>query len=86
VPTLEGATIIRIPPGTPGSKVFRLAGRGLPAMKGGRRGDLHIKVHIEVPAALSSAQRERLEALSAELGADAHPERQAYDEQIAARS
>ena len=85
VPTLEGATTIRIPPGTPGGKVFRLAGRGLPAMKGGRRGDLHIKVHIEVPATLSAAQREQLVTLASSLGDGVHPQRQAYDEQLAER-
>lgn len=86
VPTLEGVTMIRIPPGTPGGKVFRLAGRGLPAMKGGRRGDLHIKVRVEVPSRLSAAQRELLSTLSAELGSEAHPERAAYDAQLEARS
>jgi molecular chaperone DnaJ len=85
VPTLEGATLIRIPPGTPSGKVFRLASRGLPAMRGGRRGDLHIKVRIEVPSALSESQRSQIASFAEGLSADAHPERKAYDAELIER-
>ncbi|MEL6344206.1 MAG: J domain-containing protein [Myxococcota bacterium] len=86
VPTLEGTTVIRIPAGTEGGKVFRLAGRGLPAMKGGRRGDLHIKVLIEVPTTLPEAQRALLEALAGQVGVEAHAQRVAYEQQLEARA
>jgi molecular chaperone DnaJ len=86
VPTLEGTTTIRIPPGTTSGKVFRLAGRGLPAMKGGRRGDLHIKTRVEVPEKLPEAYRGLLDQLAEALGVEAHPLRAAYDAQLEERS
>ena len=85
VPTMEGTTRIRIPPATSSGKVFRLAGRGLPAVDSKKRGDLHIKVEIEVPAALEPRQRAALQGLLSELDAAAHPARQAFDAQIQKR-
>ena len=67
VPTLDGSTTIRLPPGTPGGKVFRLAGRGLPTHGGRPRGDLHIKVIVEVPSVLHADARAALQRLSTTL-------------------
>ena len=86
VPTLEGVTTIRIPPVTTSDKVFRLAGRGLPAMKGGRRGDLHIKTRIAVPTRLTAEQRALLQSVASSLGIEAHPERAAYDADLQGRA
>ena len=86
VPTLEGSTTIRIPPGTASGKVFRLAGRGLPAMKGGRRGDLHIKTRVEVPQKLAPDQRALLDRLAAALSVESHPQRAEYEAQLTERS
>ncbi|MCK6527107.1 J domain-containing protein [Myxococcota bacterium] len=52
VPTLDGPTTIRIPPGTQPAAVFTLRGRGLPPLRGGRRGDLHVRAVLEVPSVL----------------------------------
>lgn len=85
VPTLDGATTIRIPPGTSSGKVFRLAGRGLAAAAGRRPGDLLVKVRIEVPPSLEPDARAALQALSQALPSSAHPARLAYDDALAAR-
>lgn len=85
VPTLEGRTTIRIPPGTQPGKLFRLAGRGLPAMRGGRRGDLHFKVLVEVPTKMTDAQRKQLTDLASSFAEEAHPLRAAYDAYMAQR-
>jgi molecular chaperone DnaJ len=85
VPTLDGTTTIRIPPGTPSGKVFRLSGRGLPKLDAGARGDLHLRTVIEVPASLDPGARAALEALNTRLGRDAYPLRKAYDEQLRKR-
>jgi molecular chaperone DnaJ len=79
VPTLEGSTMIRIPPGTPSGKVFRLSGRGLPELDGRKRGDLHIRVQVEVPETLTLEQRAALQALASRLSPDAHGRRREYD-------
>jgi molecular chaperone DnaJ len=85
VPTLDGQTSIRIPPGTPPGRIFRLGGRGLPKVGGGPRGDLHLQVSLEVPEALEDPQREALASWSTSLAPDAHPRRQAFDDAVRAR-
>lgn len=85
VPTLEGTTTIRIPPGTPPGRVFRLAGRGLPKVGGSRRGDLHLQVALEVPAGLGAEQQEALRAWAGALPEGAHPQRAAFDRAMEGR-
>lgn len=57
VPTLEGAVEIDIPPGTQYGQSFRLAGRGMPDVRGGRRGDEYVLVQVIVPKDLSTDQK-----------------------------
>lgn len=78
VPTIDGLTTIRIPPGTPSGKVFRLAGRGLPAAGGRGRGDLHLKAVLEVPTRLDAEARAAVARLANTLDVAAHPGRAAY--------
>jgi molecular chaperone DnaJ len=68
VPTLNGRAKLRIPAGTQTGSVFRLKGKGLPRLQGLGSGDLHVKVKIKTPSALTERQRQLLEALAAELG------------------
>ena len=60
-PTLDGKVTLRIPPGTPGGKTFRVRGRGVTAPD--RSGDLLVTVQVEVPAALGDEARQLLEQL-----------------------
>ena len=85
VPTLEGTTTIRVPPATPSGKTFRLAGRGLPNLDSKRRGDLHIRVVVEVPSQLGERERQALAALAAALPLSAYPERRQWEEHLKAR-
>lgn len=82
VPTLEGSAVIRILPGTPSEKTLRLAGRGLPVTGQKERGDLHLRVHIEVPEGLTELQAQRLRALFSELSPERHPQRAALDRAV----
>ncbi len=63
VPTLDGPVTMRVPPGTPSGKTFRLRGKGAP--RRGGQGDLYVTVSVEVPARLSREERELLEKLRA---------------------
>jgi molecular chaperone DnaJ len=68
VPTVDGDEEIEIKPGTqPGTEV-RLRGRGVPHLRRGGRGDLHVLVDVAVPTKLSRRQRELLEAYAKESG------------------
>jgi molecular chaperone DnaJ len=63
VPTHRGpAVTVRIPPGTPNGKVFRVAGRGV-RRKDGTLGSLLATVDVTVPHDLSSKAKSALEDL-----------------------
>ena len=88
VPTLEGTTTIRIPPGSHPGKVLRLAGRGLPPLgkpESAQRGDLHLQLMLEVPAGLEETQRQQLEAWAAALSPESHPRRAHFDQLVQER-
>jgi len=61
VPTLEGRATIKIPAGTQPGTILRLKGRGIKNLQGYGQGDLHVRVQVEVPSHLNSAQRAKLE-------------------------
>lgn len=61
VPTPEGRSEIKIPPGTDTGKTFRLRGKGFPSLRGSGRGDLYIKVKIVAPKSVSEKDRKILE-------------------------
>jgi molecular chaperone DnaJ len=78
VPTLEGRVKMRLPPGTQSGRVFRLRGKGLPVFGGYGKGDELVKIIVEVPAKLTVRQRELLEELAQEMGAETHPQQQTF--------
>lgn len=57
VPTLKGKVALKIPPETQNGKVFRLSGKGMPRMDGGK-GDLFAKVRVVLPTSLTERERE----------------------------
>ena len=64
VPTIDGGRVkVRIPAGTRAGRTFRVKGRGVATGKG--TGDLMVGVEVAVPAKLSDAEREAVEALAA---------------------
>jgi molecular chaperone DnaJ len=85
VPTIDGTTCVRIPPGTPGGRVLRLTGRGLPRFRGAGNGDLHLELVLEVPTSLTEAERARLAAWAGALSSDRHPQRAAFAAAVEAR-
>ncbi len=52
VPTMDKPVVMRIPRGTRGTEVFRLRGKGMPSLQGGRRGDQLVKPRIVLPQGL----------------------------------
>jgi molecular chaperone DnaJ len=63
VPTLSGEPVtIRIPAGTRSGRTFRVKGRGAVTESGA--GDLLVTTEVAVPANLSTAEREAVEALA----------------------
>ena len=73
VPTLEGRAKLKIPEGTQSGKTFRLRGKGVPSVGSSARGDLHVRIFVEVPSRLTAKQRELIEQFAAASGADGAP-------------
>ncbi len=64
VKTLEDEQKIKVPTGTQTGTVFRLKGKGMPALGGRGRGDLFISVTVVTPTSLTREQRTLLEQLA----------------------
>lgn len=61
VPTVEGRATLRIPRGTMSHNVFRIRGEGMPRLGARGRGDLYVRVVIQVQAKLTKRQEELLQ-------------------------
>ncbi len=68
VPTLEGELAVEVPAGTQHGEASVLNGRGLPPLRGGRRGNQHVVFELVVPTDLDNDQREAAERLAEALG------------------
>ena len=66
VPTLDGDEEITIEPGISHGEMLRVKGKGVPSGRGGKRGDLFVRVSIVLPNKLSKAVRGIVEKLREE--------------------
>jgi curved DNA-binding protein len=64
VPTLDGTSRVRVPPGSSTGRKLRLRGQGMPGPRGGH-GDLYATIKVEVPKKPSPEERELFERLAA---------------------
>ncbi len=64
VKTLDGEEKLKIPMGTQTGTVFRLRGKGMPALGGRGRGDLFVSATVITPTTLTREQRRLLEQLA----------------------
>ncbi len=58
VPTLDGPFNHSLKTGTQSGDVVRIAGKGMPSVRTGRKGDLHVIVLVETPRNLTKRQEE----------------------------
>jgi DnaJ-class molecular chaperone len=58
VPTLNGRVTMRVPADSQNGRTLRLPGQGMPALKGGARGDLYVKLNATLPTTLNETQRD----------------------------
>ncbi|WP_417513348.1 molecular chaperone DnaJ [Minwuia sp.] len=67
VPSIDGGrTKVTIPAGTQSGKQFRLRSKGMPQLRGGAYGDLHIETQVEVPVNLTKRQKELMKEFAEE--------------------
>lgn len=65
VPTLDGKRArVKIPPGTQNGKLLRLRNEGIPFVNASRRGDMFIRIRVDIPQRLSSKGKEALRAFA----------------------
>jgi molecular chaperone DnaJ len=71
--TLDGGEDLVIPRGTPTGREFHLKGRGVPHLERRIRGDLIVRVEVEVPGDLDAEQEELLRRFAELRGDDVAP-------------
>ena len=65
ITTLDGKKIeFKLPAGTQNGKLLRIKNEGVPVLNTSRKGDLYIKILVQVSSRLSSKQKELLEEFS----------------------
>ena len=64
VPMVSGTVTLQIPPGTQSGQVFNLRGRGLPRINSSSSGDLHVRLQLWTPDALSAEEEQLIRRLS----------------------
>jgi molecular chaperone DnaJ len=75
VPTIDGRAKIKIPAGTQSGKIFRLKGKGFPAVNSYEKGDQLIQVSVWTPQQLSAEEKATLEKLSGSTNFAPQPEK-----------
>jgi molecular chaperone DnaJ len=70
VPTPDGAVRLKIPAGSQSGRQLRVRGHGVPALKGGARGDLYVRLMVHVPVDGGARVREAIQAMESAYGKD----------------
>ncbi len=60
ISTIDGNEEVIVAPGTQGGHIIKIKGRGVPSLRTGRRGDLHVHLDVEVPTRLNAEQADLL--------------------------
>jgi len=75
VPTIDGRAKIKIPAGTQSGKIFRLKGKGFPAVNSYQKGDQLIHVNVWTPQNVSAEEKTMLEKMSQSSNFKPHPDK-----------
>jgi molecular chaperone DnaJ len=75
VPTIDGRAKIKIPAGTQSGKIFRLKGKGFPAINSYEKGDQLIHVNVWTPQTLTAEEKEMMEKLKEAKNFQPQPEK-----------
>ncbi|MBN1647682.1 MAG: molecular chaperone DnaJ [Spirochaetales bacterium] len=76
VTTLDSKKVkLKIPPGTQNGKILRLRNEGIPFLHNqARRGDMYIKIRVEIPGKLNGKAKTLLKELAEAIGETENPE------------
>jgi molecular chaperone DnaJ len=70
VPTIDGRSLVRIPPGTSSGKTLRLKEKGVPSVRKGARGDEYVEIQVVVPEPTDERVRHLMKELEEIAPAD----------------
>jgi molecular chaperone DnaJ len=63
VPTIDGRSLVRIPPSTNSGKTLRLKEKGVPSARNGARGDQYVEIQVVVPEPTDERVRKLMKEL-----------------------
>ena len=70
IPTLDGKSEIKVPPGTQHAQIMRLKGKGIRRLNSDSFGDLYVKLNVIFPRDINSRQKELMEEFQKEIDQD----------------
>jgi molecular chaperone DnaJ len=82
VPTLDGASKHHLKRGIQSGELVRIAGKGMPNLRGGRSGDLLVAVLVETPRHLTKRQEELFREMADIDQKHVSPERKSFLEKL----
>ncbi len=82
VPTLNGPVKYRIPEGTQPGTEFRLKGEGIQMLRSSGKGDLIMKVKVEIPKRLNNRQKEILREFDGTTGDREYENRKSFMDRV----
>lgn len=82
VPTLEDKVSYKIPAGTQPNTIFRLKGKGIVSTRGSKRGDLYVKVILEIPKKLTSKQKKAIKKMTDEMDDSCYAKKTSFFDSI----
>ena len=82
VPTLNGPVKYRIPEGTQPGTEFRIKGAGIQQLRGSGKGDLILRVKVEIPRRLTNKQKDLLREFDATTGDREYENRKSFMDRV----
>ena len=80
IPTLYGVQQLKVPDGTQSGTEFKIKNCGIKDLRSSSKGDLFVKVAIEVPKSVNHAQKDLLKKFMEEEEQKQYPLKRAYEE------
>ena len=82
VPTLEGKVSYKVPGGTQPGTTFRLRDKGIKHLKREAKGDLYVKVNLEVPTKLNNKQKKAIQDMAKAVTEECYQKKSSFAAKI----
>ena len=82
VPTLEGKVSYKVPAGTQPGTTFRLREKGVKYLRRESKGDLYVKVNLEVPTKLNHKQKKAIEDMGKVVTEECYQKKNGFKEKL----